>query len=827
MLKKKLLYLIILLALIISLSKNLHDSIFVENANEIETKEKITKEKAANEENDDITHEQISIGDVSEMPISRALVAKMLSLSILNSKEISLIENKVEIKDCDKDDWFYKYVVAAVDNKWIEATNDEFRPLESITYKEVLEIVDALEFNSDNYIIMDESVDKNSFVTYDDWVRILDVLIKKNIIKLEKECVKQSLIIVGTPTNCEELSFYEMVSDKGKYKFSGLIMDKWIDKKVSVLTNGREVVAVLGILDEAPVITNVFLQSIDNDDLTIFVGGVNRSYKINEKYDVVQGDIGDIKIEEGLVKDLKVKRNIITGVVKSVENNLIQFDNNRYEVAEDIKVYSFMNNQVYWKNISDLVVGTDLANYIYDDKKICGAIIIKKPELEKIRVVINKKNYSGLVFDKLEITATSDYQVLYGNEKKEFKQGDWYKVDTKLDSILKDKRILITPINNEGRLIIKNIYRGRKESEKEAEYRGTFEISKKDGGYIVVNEVDFEEYLYSVIPSEMPSSYGLIPSKVQAISARSYAYNQFYSNKFHEYGAHVDDSTNCQVYNNIPENETSIKAVNETNGICITDTNNNVISANYFSTSCGYTANAGEVFLGNTPKYLSAKSQVEGKVSGDLSKEKDFYEFIKSPRDDAYEKDFGWFRWKTTMTLKEVENSINHNLYDRYKAHPERIKTLNDNNIFKNIPVDTIGNLEDINVYKRGEGGNIVEIVLEGTQNIVKIISEYDIRKIIVPYQYDKEGESIIIQKQDGTTVENYSMMPSAFYSIEKIKDKDGKLMGINIYGGGFGHGVGMSQNGVKGMSDEGFSYEDIIKHYYEGVIIKQILSDS
>ena len=55
-------------------------------------------------------------------------------------------------------------------------------------------------------------------------------------------------------------------------------------------------------------------------------------------------------------------------------------------------------------------------------------------------------------------------------------------------------------------------------------------------------------------------------------------------------------------------------------------------------------------------------------------------------------------------------------------------------------------------------------------------------------------------------------MLPSAFF----VMDKDGQE--ITFYGGGYGHGVGMSQNGVKAMADAGISYEEILKHYYTGV---------
>ena len=82
----------------------------------------------------------------------------------------------------------------------------------------------------------------------------------------------------------------------------------------------------------------------------------------------------------------------------------------------------------------------------------------------------------------------------------------------------------------------------------------------------MINELLLEEYLYAVVPSEMPASYPLEALKAQAVCARTYAYARILHAGLPEYGAHVDDSTAFQVYNNILENAQTTKAVRETKG---------------------------------------------------------------------------------------------------------------------------------------------------------------------------------------------------------------------------------------------------------------------
>ena len=68
--------------------------------------------------------------------------------------------------------------------------------------------------------------------------------------------------------------------------------------------------------------------------------------------------------------------------------------------------------------------------------------------------------------------------------------------------------------------------------------------------------------------------------------------------------------------------------------------------------------------------------------------------------------------------------------------------------------------------------------------------------------------------------------MPSSFFVMDKKRTLNGQLQSITFYGGGYGHGVGMSQNGVKGMVDKGYTYQQILQHYYPGTEITKIFKD-
>ena len=102
-------------------------------------------------------------------------------------------------------------------------------------------------------------------------------------------------------------------------------------------------------------------------------------------------------------------------------------------------------------------------------------------------------------------------------------------------------------------------------------------------------------------------------------------------------------------------------------------------------------------------------------------------------------------------------------------------------------------------------------MVIYGKQGAVKVDGQMAIRQVLYPFEVE-------IVKQDESRVSGWSLLPSAYFYIEK--DKEGAY---HLYGGGFGHGVGMSQNGANDLAKKGYKYEKILLHYFYGVEIKKI----
>lgn len=345
---------------------------------------------------------------------------------------------------------------------------------------------------------------------------------------------------------------------------------------------------------------------------------------------------------------------------------------------------------------------------------------------------------------------------------------------------------LVLKTEEDGLIGIYNL----KRAGKPALYRGEIELVKpknKENMFLVNNMIDLETYLLGVVPNEMPVRFGLEALKVQSIAARNYALRPR-EKKIHEFD--VCDSVACQVYFGAnTEMELATQAVQETRGM-VGQYDDNLIIALYSSTSGGFTESYENAFLpkgGEIYPYLTAVS--DNKKIESLEKEKDAKDFYMSEF-EAFENESRYFRWTREWTKSELENVLKQGLPAAFKteySYPE----------LKN-PQD-FGALKEIKVIKRGKSGKIVtmEIVTDKEKFIVE-------KELVIRRLFKNQGKAL----------------PSANVVFEHEYDKDNNLVRIKAFGGGYGHGVGMSQYGAGGMAKAGRTFDEIFRHYYSGTTI-------
>ena len=335
---------------------------------------------------------------------------------------------------------------------------------------------------------------------------------------------------------------------------------------------------------------------------------------------------------------------------------------------------------------------------------------------------------------------------------------------------------------------------GLKRAGKQALYHGALQLVKKDNNkFNLVNLVEVEEYLKGVVPNEMPVRFGLEALKAQSVAARNYVLTPRTKSSANY---DVVDSVASQVYYGAnTEKEIATRAVQETEGIVALH-NGELILAQYCSTAGGYTEDFAYVFSDPKTKafpsivkpYLVAKPDIPEQPSLEIEENAlKFYSTVP----DSFDLKSPYYRWTREWTVDELKANLEATL-------PAQSLTGFVEPVF--TKGEKLGEIKKIFAKQRGKSGKIIELVIETDKKQIHLYKDLVIRRAFI-----KDGKAL----------------PSANVVFVPSADENGKLISIKAYGGGYGHGVGMSQFGAGFMAQElGKSYKDILFHYYTGIVL-------
>lgn len=317
-------------------------------------------------------------------------------------------------------------------------------------------------------------------------------------------------------------------------------------------------------------------------------------------------------------------------------------------------------------------------------------------------------------------------------------------------------------------------------------YRDVAEARVNSQGTLAgINELPIDQYLYGVVPRELgPVLYPEVEAqKAQAVAARTFAISRIGHRSADGYDllATVTD----QVYGGYQdEHPVSSAAVDATSGVVATH-GGRLIVTNYSSASGGHTANNEESFAGAPVAYLRGVIDAELGQAQERAPTLEAFKTFTNPlrlranSSGAYEGNWArYHRWTFEWSMEEISEVIS-----AYAGRP-------------------VGKVLAINALERGPSGRIIRI---------EYVTE------VGSFTASRFGIRTSLRYKNAS--QTYSALPSTLFFVEPLHDaRTGDLTGYRVYGGGFGHGVGLSQTGAVGMAQRGHTYEQILKHYYTGI---------
>lgn len=209
--------------------------------------------------------------------------------------------------------------------------------------------------------------------------------------------------------------------------------------------------------------------------------------------------------------------------------------------------------------------------------------------------------------------------------------------------------------------------------------------------------------------------------------------------------------------------------------------------------------------------------------------ESEFLSFYKNIKAKGHGDNSSYWRWHFTLTKKELNNILNKSLPALSSRRSREVLTYSNGEwIAKPLPLNPVGELQELKVVQRGKSGLIIKLLVKGTRGKYLVVKEGNIRNVL-GLSKSATGTEVKVYGAKGGSEKyldrpisrNPSLLPSGFFSFEKTSDGEYKF-----YGGGYGHGSGIPQWAAMDLTkNKGYSYQKVLQRYYANTKLKDINS--
>ena len=342
---------------------------------------------------------------------------------------------------------------------------------------------------------------------------------------------------------------------------------------------------------------------------------------------------------------------------------------------------------------------------------------------------------------------------------------------------------------------------------------GVSYLPNSNGKLTVINYVDLEHYLWSVVGAEIGPSYPIEAIKAQAVAARSYAIAN--ASRHKSQGFELCDSTDCQAYKGLnKEYSSTIRACRETEGLVISY-GGRVVNAYYYASSGGYTMNSEDVWVSSLGYLRSVKDDFCSDYTWNSSITiSDLYKKLRSKYSGAGEiisVEATGFAENGAVTQLTIETTNG-----PYYISKGSITSLFGSSVLKSVFFSMGAGAYPGVVTRSSSGDGLYLLSSEGVSSAPSELT-------VLGAGGETTGayaDEIYLSNGSSTLLGDPGSSSAYTFTHEKVYDEDDV---IYFSGVGSGHGVGMPQTSMRNMANAGYSFRDILSYYYTGISITSL----
>lgn len=227
---------------------------------------------------------------------------------------------------------------------------------------------------------------------------------------------------------------------------------------------------------------NVFIADNEGTTVTAYIQGELCELQLQEAVTKdLSHTIADLKLKDGVVEKITLKKERISGTVLAVDEKNIEINGyGKLPLEEGYKVYK-VYGELEQKAASDVLVGYDQVDFVVANGQVCAALLTEPIEVKNIRVLLKTTGYETEFHKKVVLTASSSFLLQIGEKKTEYQKGEQVTLSPTKDSFGKEERIQIVPKEKDGKITVLSIER----SCGAPSYRGSIEVCwKKNKGLL-------------------------------------------------------------------------------------------------------------------------------------------------------------------------------------------------------------------------------------------------------------------------------------------------------------------------------------------------------